>query len=109
MKDHFLRLMHAQKGYAQMEEGKGSSEESENVYSPPSVISRGFVTWTELASRLICVLMFLGGVLMLLAARQEKQTDRDCASQLSMWCTYQDNPFGSGSTTTLGAHHQSYR
>lgn len=107
MKNHFLRLMYAQKGYAQMEEGKLSSE-SEEVYSSRSVTSRGLVGWTELAARLICVSMFVGGALMLLTARRQKQSDRDCAQQLSMWCTYKDRSHDLKSTVALRADYQSY-
>lgn len=107
MKNHFLRLMYAQKGYTQMEEGKLSSE-SEDVYSPPGVTSRGFFDRIELASRFLCGLMFVGGAVMLLAAGYIKQSDRDCAAQLSMWCTYKDKSPDSNSIVALGANHQSY-
>ena len=87
MKNHFLRLMYTQKGYTQLEEGKPSSE-SKDVYSSPSVTPSGFFDRAELASRFLCGLMFVGGAMMLLAAVNMEQSDRDCAAQLSMWCEY---------------------
>ena len=102
MKNNLLRLMYAQKGYTQMEEGKLLSE-SEDVYTPPDVTSRGFFDRTELALRFLCGLMFVGGAVMLLAAGYVKQSDRDCAAQLSMWCTYNDKLPNSNSIVALGA------
>ena len=76
MSNHFLRLMHHQKGYSQMEEGKLLSE-SEDVYSPPSVTSRRSFDRTELVIRIFCGLMFVAGALMLSAAGYAKQSDKD--------------------------------
>ena len=72
-----------------MEEGKLLSE-SEDVYLPPSVPSRRSCDRTELVIRVFCGLIFVAGALMLSAAGYVKQSDRDCAAQLSMWCTYED-------------------
>ena len=88
MKSHFLRLMNAQKGYTQLEEGKLSSESKDVYLPPPAFISRGLFDRTELAARVLCGLMFVGGAVMLLAAGYVRQSDRDCAAQLSMWCTF---------------------
>ena len=87
MSSHFLRLMHHQKRFTQMEEDKLSSE-SEDVYSPPSVTSRRPFERTELVIRIFCGLIFVAGALMLSAAGYVKQSDRVCAAQLSMWCRY---------------------
>lgn len=100
-----MRLMNAQKGYTQLEEGKLSSE-SKDVYSPPAVTSRGPLDRTELLARVLCGLMFVGGVVMLLAAGYVKQSDRDCAAQLSMWCTYEDKTPDQNSIVVFGADRQ---
>ena len=105
MKNHFQDLMHAQKGYAHLEEGKLSSE-SENVYSPLRTPSRGFISWTELASRFLCILMFIGGAFMFAAARPLQQSDRECATQLSMWCMYRGRSLISGFIVDLGTDVQ---
>ena len=84
----FVRFMHYQKGYTQMGEGRLSSE-SEDVYPLPGVTSRRSFDRTELVSRFLCGLMFVGGTLMLSAASYVKQSDKDCAAQLSIWCKYE--------------------
>lgn len=81
-----MRLMNTQKGYTQLEEGKLSSESKDVYAQPPAVISSGLFDRTELVARVLCGLMFVGGAVMLLAAGYVKQSDRDCAAQLSMWC-----------------------
>ncbi|KAL9612138.1 MAG: hypothetical protein Q9167_003254 [Letrouitia subvulpina] len=84
MKNPFLHFMHAQKGYSQVDESKLLSE-SDHIYSPPGVIFRRSFDQIELLARLICGLMFIGGAMMLLAAVYTKQSDKDCAAQLSIW------------------------
>ena len=83
--------MHYQKGYTPMEEGRLLSE-SEEVYPLPGVTSRRSFDQKELVLRFLCGLMFIGGALMLSAASYVKQSDRDCAAQLSIWCTYKYKP-----------------
>ena len=105
MKIQFLSLIYTQKGYAQLEEGKLSSE-SKDVYSSPNVTSRGCFDRAELASRFLCGLMFVGGALMLFAATYMEQSDKDCASQLSMWCEYEDKSLDSRPNAALRVKFQ---
>ncbi|KAL9044034.1 MAG: hypothetical protein Q9214_002801 [Letrouitia sp. 1 TL-2023] len=84
MNTSFLRFIRALKGYSQMEESKLLSE-SEHICSPPGVISRRSFDQIELLARLACCLIFVGGAMMLLAAVYTKQSDKDCAAQLSIW------------------------
>lgn len=83
--------MKAGRGYTGVSDGDDSDEFDSSSHLEGRIISYRGSHFVQMAWSLICVLMFLSGGVMILAAQRWKPSDRECAAQLSIWCMYLDN------------------
>ena len=75
-------------GYARIE-GEGSPQRATLAWWPRDFASPRLLGWAELAWRSVCLLMFISGAVMMLVSQCQRTSDRDCAAQLSIWCSYE--------------------
>ncbi|KAJ5588765.1 hypothetical protein N7537_011443 [Penicillium hordei] len=77
--------MKAGRGYSGVSDGDDSDEFDSSSHLGGRIISYRGSHFVQMAWSLICVLMFLSGGIMILAAQRWKPSDRECAAQLSIW------------------------
>lgn len=96
--------MKAGRGYSGVSDGDDLDEFDRSSHLGGKSISYRGSYSVQMAWSLICVLMFLSGGIMILAAQRWKPSDRECAAQLSIWCMYLDNCPRSN-MNTLNTHY----
>lgn len=81
--------MKSREGYTGLAAGDDSYQADEvSDFADNEVLHRATVIrWARRTWNLACVLMFLSGGAMMLATGIWKPSDRQCAAQLSIWCT----------------------